>query len=486
MSKSSFKKFIDVKPSGAKKKESLKQEKRAVKKEREAFFDNQKREKRKAHKEAMEQREFFDQNKRGIKPAFDTRKKQLENKEKPNSSFNTQTTKPEVRFNDNRSEDVKQSKFDVGNTERADTYKPTEKVAKGKDGKPLRKRIVVEKEKFGPKAGSKSFYKTKEAIEAEKLAFFESNKKAFDAKKNKQIDDLREEEKSFLTNERPKKVFSPRKEQLIPTNKPTSIAKKTNEEAMPLNKFVAHCGVCSRRDAVELIKSGKVQVNNKLIKEPGYKVLYTDIVKFEGKEIKSQNNLVYILLNKPKDFLTTADDPQGRKTVMDLVGNATTERIYPVGRLDRNTTGVLLFTNDGDLAQKLTHPKHEIKKIYEAKLDKVLTKADAEKILAGVTLEDGFVQPDALAFADNSDKSVIGIEIHSGKNRIVRRIFEHLGYDVKNLDRVMFANLTKKNVERGRYRFLDEKEVRNLKFLNASKGAPQNTRDVQMIAKKTK
>jgi 23S rRNA pseudouridine2605 synthase len=178
---------------------------------------------------------------------------------------------------------------------------------------------------------------------------------------------------------------------------------------------------------------------------------------------------VYILLNKPKDFLTTADDPQGRKTVMDLVGKATPERIYPVGRLDRNTTGVLLFTNDGDLAQKLTHPKFAVKKIYEVKLDKALTKADAEKILAGVTLEDGFIAPDAVAFVDGTDKSIIGIEIHSGKNRIVRRIFEHLGYDVKNLDRVLFANLTKKNVERGRYRFLNEREIRLLKQLNSSK-----------------
>jgi 23S rRNA pseudouridine2605 synthase len=472
MSKASFKKFIDVKPTGAKKKEALKQEKRAVKKEREAFFDNQKREKRKAHKESLEQREFFDQNKRGIKPNFDPAKKATEKKVFSPSN------------NDARTEEVRQSKYDVGDNAKADIVKAPERLLLGKDGKPLRKRIVVEKEKYGPKAGKKSFYKTKEDIEAEKAAFFESNKKAFEAKKNKQIDDLREEEKTFIANERPKKPFSPRKEQLIPTNKPVSIVKKASEEAMPLNKFVAHCGVCSRRDAAELVKSGKIQVNNKVVTEPGYKVLHTDIVKFEGKEIKSQNNLVYILLNKPKDFLTTAEDPQGRKTVMDLVGNATTERIYPVGRLDRNTTGVLLFTNDGDLAQKLTHPKHEIKKIYEAKLDKILTKADAEKILAGVTLEDGFVQPDALAFADNSDKSVIGIEIHSGKNRIVRRIFEHLGYDVKNLDRVMFANLTKKNVERGRYRFLDEKEVRNLKFLNASKGAPQNTRDVQVTPKR--
>jgi 23S rRNA pseudouridine2605 synthase len=252
-------------------------------------------------------------------------------------------------------------------------------------------------------------------------------------------------------------------------NKSTTSVKKSGEAQMPLNKYIAHCGVCSRRDAANLVTSGRIKINNQIVLEPGYKVKVEDVVKFEGKTLTPQRNLVYILLNKPKDFLTTSDDPQGRKTVMDLIANATAERVYPVGRLDRNTTGVLLITNDGELAQKLTHPKHEIKKIYEVRLDNPLTKADAEKIMAGLQLEDGFIQPDALGFIDNQDKTVIGIEIHSGRNRIVRRIFEHLGYEVRNLDRVMFANLTKKNVERGRYRFLTEKEVRNLKFLNASK-----------------
>lgn len=187
-----------------------------------------------------------------------------------------------------------------------------------------------------------------------------------------------------------------------------------------------------------------------------------------GKKLFLRRNLVYILLNKPKDFLTTTEDPQGRKTVMDIIRNATEERVYPIGRLDRNTTGVLLLTNDGELAQKLSHPSYEIKKIYEVKLDKPLIKKDFDAILSGLTLEDGFVSPDSLAYADSKDKSVIGIEIHSGRNRIVRRIFEHMGYDVRNLDRVMYANLTKKNVDRGKWRFLTEKEVRLLKYLNAS------------------
>jgi 23S rRNA pseudouridine2605 synthase len=249
----------------------------------------------------------------------------------------------------------------------------------------------------------------------------------------------------------------------------TSKATVTETALMPLNKYLAHCGVCSRRDAVTLIKEGKVKVNGTLATEPGYKIKETDEVHFNGKKLFVTKNLVYILLNKPKDFITTTDDPQGRKTVLQLIKNATTERVYPIGRLDRNTSGVLLLTNDGDLTQKLSHPSYEIKKIYEVKLDKVLNKDDFEKIVNGLTLEDGIVQVDSLAYADAKDRSIIGIELHSGRNRIVRRIFEHLGYDVKGLDRVMYANLTKKNVERSKWRFLSEKEIRLLKYMNASK-----------------
>jgi 23S rRNA pseudouridine2605 synthase len=195
----------------------------------------------------------------------------------------------------------------------------------------------------------------------------------------------------------------------------------------------------------------------------------TDEVFFNGKKLFVTKNLQYILLNKPKDYITTNDDPEGRKTVMQLIQSATTERVYPIGRLDRNTSGVLLLTNDGDLTQKLSHPSFEIKKVYEARLDKPLTKADFEKILTGLILEDGQVLVDSLAYADARDKSIIGLEIHSGRNRIVRRIFEHLGYDVKGLDRVMYAGLTKKNVERGKWRHLNEREIRLLKYMNNSK-----------------
>jgi len=231
---------------------------------------------------------------------------------------------------------------------------------------------------------------------------------------------------------------------------------------MPLNKFIAHCGVCSRRDAAEMVKLGKVKVNNEPITEPGHKVSAKDEVKVNGKKILLSKNLVYILLNKPKDYITTTDDPQKRKTVLDLI--RIKERIYPVGRLDRNTSGVLLLTNDGELSQRLTHPSHEVKKVYHITLNRALEKKDFDQILNGVTLEDGPASVDVLAYADIKDKTQLGVEIHSGRNRIVRRIFEHLGYDVKNLDRVIFAGLTKKNVERGKWRFLTEKEIRDLKY----------------------
>jgi 23S rRNA pseudouridine2605 synthase len=249
---------------------------------------------------------------------------------------------------------------------------------------------------------------------------------------------------------------------------PSHFRPKTSNQ-MPLNKFIAHCGVCARRDAAELVKTGVVKVNGQVITEPGHKVSARDEIKVNGKKIFLEKNLVYILLNKPKDFITTTDDPQGRKTVLDLVRRATSERVYPVGRLDRNTSGVLLLTNDGELSQKLTHPSNEIKKIYAVTLNRPLDKNDFDKIIYGLILEDGPASVDKLAYSDTRDHTQIGVEIHSGRNRIVRRIFEHLGYEVKHLDRVMFAGLTKKNVERGKWRFLTEKEVRTLKYFSPPK-----------------
>lgn len=230
-----------------------------------------------------------------------------------------------------------------------------------------------------------------------------------------------------------------------------------------LNKFLANAGVCSRREADEFITAGVVSVNGQVVTELGTKVKQTDEIKFHDQPISIEKK-VYVLLNKPKDYVTTSDDPQNRKTVMDLVRNACKERIYPVGRLDRNTTGVLLLTNDGDLASKLTHPKYLKKKIYHVYTDKNVTAADMRQIAEGITLEDGEIHADAIDYASPTDKKQVGIEIHSGKNRIVRRIFESLGYRVIKLDRVFFAGLTKKNLRRGDWRYLTEQEVNMLRM----------------------
>ncbi|MBQ2363768.1 MAG: RNA-binding S4 domain-containing protein [Bacteroidaceae bacterium] len=235
------------------------------------------------------------------------------------------------------------------------------------------------------------------------------------------------------------------------------------DEPVRLNRYLANAGVCSRREADTFIQSGVVKVNGVIITELGTKVKRSDEVMFHDQTINMEKK-VYVLLNKPKDYVTTSDDPQNRKTVMDLVKNACRERIYPVGRLDRNTTGVLLLTNDGDLATKLTHPQYLKKKIYHVYCDKNVTAADIRQIAEGITLEDGEIHADAIDYAHETDKKQVGIEIHSGRNRIVRRIFEHFGYKVVKLDRVYFAGLTKKNVKRGDWRFLTQDEVNMLKM----------------------
>ena len=242
------------------------------------------------------------------------------------------------------------------------------------------------------------------------------------------------------------------KEQFIDPNEP-----------IRLNKFLANAGVCSRREADEFITAGVVSVNGEVVTELGTKIKRGDEVKFHDQTVSIERK-IYVLLNKPKDTVTTSDDPQARRTVLDLVKDACTERIYPVGRLDRNTTGVLLLTNDGDLVSKLTHPKYLKKKVYHVHLDKNLTKADMEQIASGIQLEDGEIHADAISYTDEAKKNDVGIEIHSGKNRIVRRIFETLGYKVVKLDRVYFAGLTKKGLRRGDWRFLTEQEVNYLRM----------------------
>ncbi|MCF8224393.1 MAG: rRNA pseudouridine synthase [Bacteroidales bacterium] len=235
-----------------------------------------------------------------------------------------------------------------------------------------------------------------------------------------------------------------------------------SQEQMRLNKYIAHSGICSRREADKFIEAGLVSVNGKIVTELGSKVNPGDDIRYNGERLGSERK-VYLLLNKPKNYITTVEDPHAKKTVMDLVGKACKERIYPVGRLDRNTTGVLLFTNDGELTRRLTHPSFNKKKIYHVFLNKNLLHNDLVKIREGLTLDDGPIKVDAIAYANKDNKKEIGIEIHSGRNRIVRRIFEKIGYEVTKLDRVYFAGLTKKNLPRGRYRFLTDREIKILK-----------------------
>jgi 23S rRNA pseudouridine2605 synthase len=331
-------------------------------------------------------------------------------------------------------------------------------AAAGKDGRHLPAKEEAPAEKKHRKSKRSFLTPDKKAAPKKSFSLAEKNKKKkTDAVKRKETarpKDLQH----FPENDNP--YFQ--SEIKIP--KKTAVdAKDAGPEQMPLNKYIAHCGICSRRDAVELIKKGKVKVNSLVEVNPAVKVTEADFVIYENNRIFPQRNMVYYLLNKPKNYITTTEDPEERNTVLDLFKGIDTTRLYPVGRLDRNTTGLLLMTNDGELAQRLSHPKYNIKKVYQVTLDKPLTKKDFDRIAEGLTLEDGPAPVDEIAFVNPKDKKVIGIQIHIGRNRIVRRIFEHLQYKVTALDRVVYAGLTKKNIPRGTYRLLDEKEIIYLK-----------------------
>lgn len=438
MSKAPFGKFIQQAEKGAKKKERIRQEKKAVRRETQAFFQQKKAEAkamRSQHSEASMRN-----------PASSSQQPEPGNRKPEETGGGSRGGKKPLNKGYNRM-----------------SYQERKK-------KQAEKRVGGRESGLGnrePRVGSRESGIKRPVTGNGKAA--SGNKQATTSSRPAAVSS-----KQHVTgNQRPATSNKPS----ATSNKPPVTSSKQPETpnpkgktatVIPLNKFIAHAGLSSRRDAAEIVKSGTVMVNGKVVTEPGFKVSQQDEVKVNGKKIQVRQTMVYILLNKPKDYITTTEDPQGRKTVLDLIRNATTERVYPIGRLDRNTTGVLLLTNDGELAQKLSHPSYMVKKIYEVKLDKPLVKKDFDTILNGIELEDGFIAPDALAYADTKDKSVIGIEIHSGRNRIVRRIFEHMGYDVRGLDRVMYANLTKKNVERGKWRYLAEKEVRLLKYLNTS------------------
>lgn len=290
-------------------------------------------------------------------------------------------------------------------------------------------------------------YKTSADSKIDNKKFAKNEKESFEKKKSV----FKNKEKTLKAKEVPNYNFQ-------------SFEKKDKEnknQEVRLNKYIANAGVCSRREADELIAKGLIKVNGKIVTEMGYQVKPKDKVSYQGK-ILSKEKLVYILLNKPKNCITTTDDPEERMTVMQLVKDACQERIYPVGRLDRNTTGLLLLTNDGEVAKKLSHPSSQVKKVYQVTLDKAITEEDFLAIEKGLELEDGFIKPDALALLT---PNTLGIELHSGRNRIVRRIFEHLGYQVEKLDRTMYAGLTKKDLPRGKWRFLTQKEVIMIKYL---------------------
>ncbi len=286
----------------------------------------------------------------------------------------------------------------------------------------------------------------KKPFEKEKLAYGKDDKKPFKGWQKPSI---------FYKNKKTERGFKNREPGI----------RNQESELIRLNKYIANAGICSRRDADKLIEGGVISVNGKIVTELGTKINRNDVVKYSGETLKKEKN-VYVLLNKPKDYITTVEDTHNRKTVMELVANCCKERIYPVGRLDRNTTGVLMFTNDGELAKKLTHPKFGAKKIYHVETDKNVTHQDLKKMTEGITLEDGIAKADEAQYAgEHLAKNAMGITMHSGKNRVVRRMFEALGYNVLKLDRVFFAGLTKKNLERGRWRYLSEKEVGFLKML---------------------
>ena len=397
----------------------------------------------------------------------------------PQRSDRTNST-PEERFGEKRSSFKKESKLSALGRRNSTTKGHTNSEKSGnKNNKPYDRRPSapggVEKagrtDEARPRTGGKS-YGTRESDNAfrDKKPWGERGNSAFrkeddkrggfrksfnkDDRNDRPADRYRKDDRKWSSEERVSSESRPKKQ-----------AQKAEDGLIRLNRYIANAGICSRRKADDLIAAGVISVNGQVASELGLKIdPFKDEIRYNGQLLKREK-MVYVLLNKPKDYITTTDDPQERRTVMQLVEKASRERIYPVGRLDRNTTGLLLMTNDGDLADKLSHPRNNITKIYQAELNKNLTQGDLNKIAFGLELEDGPIKPDVVSYVQGGTKREVGIQIHSGKNRIVRRIFEHLGYEVVKLDRVVYANLTKKDLPRGRWRYLEEKEIIQLKHL---------------------
>lgn len=410
------------------------------------------------------------------KPPFNKSKRTRVNPDKPERTNSTS----EERFGEKRGAFRKDSKLsDFG--KRGSTSKGNYKTA-GTGSKPERKPFNRRPDTEGREPGAgqrdqstrgaenKFGNRRPESTSATKRTFGERGNASF-RKDNERPAGFK---KSFNRDEKGERTPGRYKkdekkwtseERISTGNRPKKPGVKSEDGLIRLNRYIANAGICSRRKADELIAAGVVSVNGQVTSELGLKVdPFKDEIRYNGQLLKREK-MVYVLLNKPKDYITTTDDPQERRTVMQLVEKASKERIYPVGRLDRNTTGLLLMTNDGDLADKLSHPRNNITKIYQAELNKNLTQGDLNKIAFGLELEDGLIKPDVVSYIQGGTKREIGIQIHSGKNRIVRRIFEHLGYDVVKLDRVVYAHLTKKDLPRGRWRYLEEKEIIQLKHL---------------------
>ncbi|MGJ1263828.1 pseudouridine synthase [Sphingobacterium spiritivorum] len=429
----------------------------------------------------------------------DNSKRSRSNSENFKSKGNSSRSEKSSGYNDNKSPRKSFSKSSDSN-DRPDRFEKTEGgktggYKKSFDGKKSfgEKRSFGEKKAFGDKKayGDKKPFGEKSAF-GEKKGFGDrkpfGDKKAYGDRKSgsdKRFGDQkfsksgpRDKNRDFGDNRKFDKPYKKSFETSEDAEQRTFAKRRPNSRTVKqatsdyddngmirLNRYISNAGICSRRKADELITAGVISVNGEVVTELGSKVdPAKDEIKYNGERLKREK-MVYVLLNKPKDYITTTDDPQERRTVMQLVANATKERIYPVGRLDRNTTGLLLLTNDGNLAEKLSHPRNNISKIYNVELDKSLNQGDFNKIVFGLELEDGFVKPDDLSYVQGGSKREVGIQIHSGKNRIVRRIFESLGYDVVKLDRVVYANLTKKDLPRGRWRYLEEKELIQLKHL---------------------
>ncbi len=422
-----------------------------------------------------------------------------EDGDRPRKSFGDGERKPFVKREDGKYESAGPRKsYGDGEkrsyTKREDGDRPRKSFGDG-ERKPFVKREDGKYESAGPRKsygdGEKRSYTKREDSDRPRKSYGDGERKPFVKREGGDFDKPRKsygdgERKPYAKREggdfdRPRKSYDDKKsfdkpyepkrsksERVVEKSKKagpakTSDQKGVGDDAVRLNRYVANAGICSRREADVLIATGVVTVNGKIVTEMGYKVNPTDVVTYGGVPIKNEVKK-YLLLNKPKDYITTMDDPEERKTVMELIRKACKERLYPVGRLDRNTTGVLLFTNDGDLTAKLTHPKFNVRKVYHVVLDKRITSEDFRTLSEGIELADGPIKPDAIEYVGEG-KSELGVEIHSGRNRIVRRLFEHLGYEVMKLDRVVFAGLTKKDLPRGKHRFLTPKEIDFLKML---------------------